>query len=100
MRRLVARLLLLALFFNTAHAFFVDHRHDGAPETVQTFVAEMEHGGECGDVCDAHHMFHFSAVPAAAVVTVALCGRIAPETRTPDFFALFHPEPTYRPPIR
>jgi len=99
-RVLIAKLLLFSLMTSVLHAFFLNHHHDdGTCETVQAFVMEMEHGSDCGDLCEMHHMFHFSAIPTAAVVAVAFCGRIAPETRIHDFTPLYNPKPSFRPPI-
>ena len=34
---------------------------------VSEYVLEMEQSMECGDMCDFHHLFHFSAIITPAV---------------------------------
>jgi len=98
MKRLIARLLLLTLFFNTVHAYFIDHTHDGG-ETVQMFVAELEHGSDCGDLCEMHHLFHFVAIPVTPIFRLPLSVVVMPEIRTPNYHPLYQPAPLSPPPI-
>ena len=63
-RKAVYLLLLLSLFFNTAHAFLIASQDQCVHETAVEYVTEMSHSNDCGDLCDLHHFFHWSAIIA------------------------------------
>ena len=56
-RKIVGIVLLLALFFNAAHALIIHTEEQCIHETVAEFVQEFDHGNDCGDLCDVHHFF-------------------------------------------
>ncbi len=61
-RKAVHLLLLLSLFFNAAHAFIIASQEHCVHETPVEYVMEMSHSNDCGDLCDLHHFFHWSAI--------------------------------------
>ena len=67
---MVKLLLLLALFFNIAHASVIASEEHCVHESVSEYVQEMEQGTDCGDLCHFHHLFHFSAIITAAVEVI------------------------------
>ncbi|WP_201352731.1 hypothetical protein [Hydrogenimonas urashimensis] len=99
MKRFVKYLLLMALFVNAAHAYFIAAEERCHHETVQTYVMEVDHGSDCGDLCDFHHMFHLQAIPLTPVVMLSrFSNRLElPEYKDPCTFPLH--DPSYRPPI-
>jgi hypothetical protein len=98
-RRWIAVLMVLMFCFNGIHAYFMDHAREGGAETVQHFVMELEHGSDCGDLCEMHHLFHFIAIVTTPVlafqrleVTTLF---LEPAIREPAHY----PSPPQRPPI-
>ena len=61
-RKAVHLLLLLSLFFNAAHAFVIASQEHCVHETPVEYVTEMLQSNDCGDLCDLHHFFHWSAI--------------------------------------
>ncbi len=70
MRRFVQTMLLLSLFFNIAHASIIAVSHSCDHETVHEYLLEIDHNGDCGDLCDMHHLFHLSAIPPIHVLVI------------------------------
>lgn len=99
MRRFIGILLLLALFFNTAHAFIIEAADHCDHEKVATYIQEIDHGGDCGDLCDMHHLFHIPAIPITPTPIIAMFPKPRPAEHplykhTPPLI-----KPSYRPPI-
>ena len=59
---MVQIVLLLSLFFNIAHAFVIVSQEQCVHESPIEYVMEQSHSNDCGDVCDLHHFFHWSAI--------------------------------------
>ena len=97
--RMVKLLLLLALFFNIAHASVIASEEHCVHESMSEYVQEMDHGTECDDLCHFHHLFHFSAIIAPVVQYLPTVGH----TEQPDAKLLaYHPpfrETENKPPI-
>ena len=55
-------LLLLSLAFNIAHATIIVFEDKCVHESVTEYIGEQTEAQECGDLCDMHHLFHFSAI--------------------------------------
>jgi len=55
-------LLLFTLFFNIAHATIIAIEDNCHHESTHEYVAEHTQSNDCGDLCDIHHLFHFSAI--------------------------------------
>lgn len=100
MRRFVSWILLMSLFINAAHAVFIDMAEKCSYETTVEYVSEMDHGSDCGDLCDIHHFLHFHAIPPLSILTLPTIERATPVAYHMPFRPLYQPEPSYRPPIR
>ncbi|WP_353662345.1 hypothetical protein [Hydrogenimonas sp. SS33] len=99
MKRIIQIVLLMALFVNAAHAYFIVAEEHCTHETVHEYVVEMEHGSQCGDLCDLHHMFHLQAIPVTPAVVLP---RLSRQPELPEYKEHYQPhldEPSYRPPI-
>ncbi|RLA57466.1 MAG: hypothetical protein DRQ78_13480 [Epsilonproteobacteria bacterium] len=55
-------LLFFSLFFNITHASIIAIEDNCHHETTHEYVAEQSQSTECGDLCDIHHLFHFTAI--------------------------------------
>ena len=65
--RLLHMILLLSLFFNIAHATIITIEEHCIQESVSEYIAEPDHNAQCSDLCDYHHLFHFTAILSAAI---------------------------------
>jgi len=59
--------VLLAIFFNIAHATVIASEEHCAHESVHEYIQEIEQPTECDDLCHFHHLFHFSAIITPAI---------------------------------
>ena len=59
---MIKLLLLLSLFFNIAHASIIAVEDTCHHESTHEYVAEQSQSTDCGDVCDIHHLFPFTAI--------------------------------------
>ncbi|HIQ46118.1 MAG TPA: hypothetical protein EYH57_00705 [Sulfurovum sp.] len=55
-------LLLFSLFFNISHASMIAIEDNCHHETTHEYVTEQSQSSDCGDLCDIHHLFHFTAI--------------------------------------
>lgn len=69
-KKLVQLLLLLSLSFNIAHASIIAIEDDCPHETAHEYVMEQTQTSGCGDLCDMHHLFHWTAIITPAVSCV------------------------------
>ncbi|WP_456403472.1 hypothetical protein [Hydrogenimonas sp.] len=99
MRKAISITLLLSFFLNIAHASVISFTQSCDHERVCEYVAEMEKGADCGDLCDMHHLFHFSAIVTAPAVIIPKLGRSAPIDYLVGRYLPPLNEPSYRPPI-
>lgn len=60
--KLVQFLLLLSIFFNITHASLIAIEDDCHHETAQEYVMEQTQASDCGDLCEMHHLFHWTAI--------------------------------------
>ena len=65
--KLLQLLLLLAIVFNIAHASIIAAEDHCIHESVGEYIAEQDHDTKCGDLCDFHHLFHFTAIITSPV---------------------------------
>jgi hypothetical protein len=56
------------MFFNIAHASFIAANDHCDHESVSEYIGEMSQSQECDDLCDIHHLFHFSAIITSETV--------------------------------
>ena len=63
-------LLLFTLFFNIAHATIISIEDNCHHESTHEYVAEQTQSNDCGDLCDIHHLFHFSAILDGTVYAI------------------------------
>ena len=63
-------LLLFTLFFNIAHATIIAIEDNCHHESTHEYVAEQTQSTGCGDLCDIHHLFHFTAILDETLYTV------------------------------
>ena len=63
--RLLQLLLLLMMMFNIAHASIIVAEDHCTHENAGKYITEQDHDTKCGDLCDFHHLFHFSAIIAS-----------------------------------
>ena len=68
---IIKLLLLLSLFFNIAHASIIISEEHCSHKSASQYVQELDHDTECGDLCDFHHLFHFTAIITPAVQYIA-----------------------------
>jgi hypothetical protein len=54
--------VLLALMFNIAHASLIAAEDHCVHKGISEYIGEMSQNQECDDLCDIHHLFHFSAI--------------------------------------
>ncbi len=97
--KFVRVLLLLSILFNISHASIIATQDHCASESVTEYVAEQTHDTGCGDLCDLHHMFHFTAIITSYTPIVD-----SPKHRylaTSIAFCYYPPtkEKAYKPPI-
>ncbi len=98
-RKIVGLVLLLALFFNTAHALIIHTEEQCIHETVTEFVQEFDHGSDCGDLCDVHHFFHIPAIPITPTPVIVAFPKPQPVEYRPHKHTPPLLKPSYRPPI-
>ncbi|BBG65320.1 hypothetical protein NNO_0617 [Hydrogenimonas sp.] len=97
--RAVSILLLFSLFTNVVHAAIIYSFKSCEHETVCEYVLEMEQVNDCGDLCEKHHMFHLSAIPASfAMYIPSLAKRDVIDYLNKDYLPPLN-DRTYRPPI-
>jgi hypothetical protein len=36
-------------------------------ENASEYILDQDHSAECGDLCDFHHLFHFTAIITASI---------------------------------
>jgi len=98
-KKAIYTLLLMSLFLNITHAAVISFIDRCEHQTLQEYIVDIDHGNDCGDFCDTHHMFHISAIP---VTPVALFPKIPNRANfdysLKDYIPPFL-EPSYRPPI-
>ncbi len=99
MRKAITLTLLVSFFLNIAHASVISLTQSCDHETVCEYVVEMEEGADCGDLCDMHHLFHFSAIPATPAPIIPKLDCTAPIDYIVDPYLPPLSEPSYRPPI-
>ncbi len=98
-KRAISILLLFSLFTNIAHAAFIYSIDSCDHETVCEYVVEIELGGDCGDLCDKHHMFHLNAIPASCTPLIpSLAKKYVIEHLNKEYIPPLD-KPAYRPPI-
>ncbi|BDY13722.1 hypothetical protein [Hydrogenimonas cancrithermarum] len=98
-KKAIHLMLLLSLFLNIAHATVISLTESCDHETVCEYVIELDHGSDCGDLCDMHHMFHLSAIPTATLLVIPGLSISASVDYSPGHYLPPHLEPSYRPPI-
>ena len=70
--KLIHLVLLLALTFNIVHASIIAVEDHCAHESVNEYVSEQFESQECDDLCDIHHLFHFTAIIINTFCTTAV----------------------------
>ena len=65
--RLLPLLLLFAIVFNIAHASITSTEEHCMHEDIGEYILKQDQGIECGDLCDFHHLFHFTAIIMAPI---------------------------------
>ena len=99
-RKMVHVLLLLSLFFNIAHAYVIAAAEQCVHETPVEYVLEQSQSNDCGDLCDLHHMFHWSAI--VTETPSAPQAHLPPQQ--PEYYTRLHlitlPKNDTKPPIR
>jgi len=99
MRRAIAAILLFSLFINIAHAALIYSIDSCEHVTVCEYVAEIEVGSDCGELCEKHHMFHLNAIPASCNLFIpALTEKEIIEHLNKEYIPPLD-RPDYRPPI-
>jgi len=68
---MIQSLLLFSLFFNIAHASIIAEEDNCAHETAYEYVMEQSQPSDCGDLCNLHHLFHFTAIVDRPMFTFA-----------------------------
>ncbi len=99
-KRAVTVMLLFAIFVNIAHAAFIYSLQSCDHETVCEYVMEIEQGSYCGDLCDIHHMFHLSAIPAECGMSIPTLSGATLIDYTNRHYRYPPADPDYRPPIQ
>ncbi len=95
----VLLLLLISLFTNIAHAAIIYSFDSCEHETVCEYVVETQQESECGGICNVHHMFHLSAIPAQSCMFIPYFkDKQIIEYCNKDHFPPIN-DKTYRPPI-
>jgi len=61
-KNFIQLLLLFSLFFNISHASMIAAEDNCQHETTHEYVTEQSQSSDCGDLCDIHHLFHFTAI--------------------------------------
>ena len=103
MKQTLVRLILLcSLAFNISHAMVIALEDDHTAchhQSAVTFVAEQSDSDDCGDLCELHHLFHFTAVVDDVQPSIALPA--IQETPTTDALLYTPPHETteHKPPI-
>jgi len=92
-------MLLFAMFVNISHAALLYSFESCDHETVCEYVVEVDQGSDCGDLCDMHHLFHLSAIPADCGMSIPLLQRDTVIDYTNRHCAHPSADPDYRPPI-
>ena len=61
-QRFLKLFLLLSLFFNSAHAYIIVEDEHCTHQSSLSFVVDISQSDDCGDMCDLHYLFHWSAI--------------------------------------
>lgn len=98
-KKAIHTLLLVSLFINITHAVIISFVDRCEHQTLREYVIEIDHGSKCGDLCDIHHMFHFSAIP---ITQTAVIPKLSYSVIIDYYQKQYIPpllEPSYHPPI-
>ena len=98
-KKAIQILLLMSLFLNITHAAVISFVDRCEHQTVQTYIIEIDHGSDCGDLCDAHYIFHLNAIPTTPTVIIPKFSySVIIDYYQKEYIPPFL-EPSYRPPI-
>jgi len=91
--------LLLSILFNISHASIIATQEHCEHKDVSEYVMEQTQDSECGDICDIHHMFHFTAIITSHTPTVDSQEYIYLSTNVELYYYPPTKEKAYKPPI-
>lgn len=98
-KKVIHTLLLVSLFINITHATIISFVDRCEHQTLCEYVIEIDYGNKYGDLCDIHHMFHFSAIP---IIQTAIIPNLSYSVIMDYYQKQYMPpllEPSCRPPI-
>ena len=98
--KVVQLFVLLSMFFNISHASLIAFTDD-CEHGHETLSLELEHTehDECDDLCDIHHLFHFSAILISQTPALnSNIKKLIPKTKDIAFLPLIK-KTTIKPPI-
>ena len=98
--KIVQLLVLISMLFNISHASLIavvescEHKHQ-----ILSFQSATTDNTQCDDLCDIHHLFHFSAIIISQVPTLIVnIKKNTPKTKHHAFLQHIK-ETTIKPPI-
>ena len=97
--KFVQVLLLLTMAFNIAHASILADMDHCAHERVSEFIVEQDQSTQCGDLCDLHHLFHFTAIVETASLVFDMADSVRLSALIPFNYYPPFKETAYKPPI-
>ncbi|SFP48032.1 hypothetical protein [Hydrogenimonas thermophila] len=98
-KKAIQTLLLMSLFLNITHAAVISLIDRCDHQTLQEYIMEIDQGSDCGDLCDAHYIFHLNAIATTPIVIIPKFSySVIIDYYQKEYIPPFL-EPSYRPPI-
>ena len=98
-KNLLQFLLLFSLFFNIAHAGIIAENDSCAHETAHEYAMEQSQPSDCGDLCDLHHLFHFTAIIETPLFVFSPLKAVDTFTQKATLYTSTFPKTNIKPPI-
>ena len=96
---MIQSLLLFSLFFNIAHASIIAEEDNCAHETAYEYVMEQSQPSDCGDLCNLHHLFHFTAIIVSPMFTFTPLEVLDTFRQKTTYYTPPFPQTSVKPPI-
>jgi hypothetical protein len=87
------------MFFNISHASLIAFVESCEHEHVEVTHLELEQEEACDDLCDIHHLFHFSAIIIEQKIVLNEEKKYLPPETKHTFLPPLHKQSTIKPPI-
>jgi hypothetical protein len=87
------------MFFNISHASLIAFVESCEHEHVEVTHLELEQEEACDDLCDIHHLFHFSAIIIERDMVLNEDRKYLLPTSKHTFFPPLYNEMMIKPPI-